>query len=377
MKNNKRLAIFAHFDKQSIIDQYVINYLLELRKYSEIIFVSDGILSDEEQAKIKDLCFTIISKRHGEYDFGSYKIGFQLLQEEYPNKLAEIDELLFVNDSCYLVGSLEKIFANMEQKQDCDFWGLTDEYTSFDNPRYHLQSYFLVFRKTVFTSNLFQNFISQITKQESKDEIIYKYEIGLSEFLIKNNKKPFAYFGVDKVGYFLVDNHIDIADKISVILEKNSNISLRYLLLMTNNIFNVHTLNYSHSNKFYLLLKMDFPLIKRKILDAKEHFLFDEKLTFFWRGIVEKFYPNSTKQIEEHCNRIGVVLKKQKIIKNRFNLFLSSLIATKLFYIKKYTKNGKNVTTIKFLFFKIKYGGFTRFKIFGLRILKITNEEAK
>ncbi|MBT5828295.1 MAG: lipopolysaccharide biosynthesis-like protein, partial [Alphaproteobacteria bacterium] len=40
----KRITIFAHFDKQNIIDDYVIDYLKELRKYSEIIFVSDGDL---------------------------------------------------------------------------------------------------------------------------------------------------------------------------------------------------------------------------------------------------------------------------------------------------------------------------------------------
>jgi lipopolysaccharide biosynthesis protein len=49
----KRIIIFAHFDKQNIIDPYVIDYLKELKKYSEIIFVSDGDLAKSEIYKIK------------------------------------------------------------------------------------------------------------------------------------------------------------------------------------------------------------------------------------------------------------------------------------------------------------------------------------
>ena len=37
----KRLAIFAHYDKDNIIDDYVIYYLKELKKsFETIIFVS-------------------------------------------------------------------------------------------------------------------------------------------------------------------------------------------------------------------------------------------------------------------------------------------------------------------------------------------------
>ena len=100
---NERIVIFAHYDKQNIIDPYVIDYLEELKKYSEIIFVSDGNLKDKELQKIQNLCFDNICQKHGEFDFGSYKRGFLLLKEKYTEKFNNLDEILFVNDSCYFI----------------------------------------------------------------------------------------------------------------------------------------------------------------------------------------------------------------------------------------------------------------------------------
>ncbi len=87
----KRVTIFAHYDKQNIVDPYVITYLTELKKYSEIIFVSDCNLKEQEIKKIENLCFDNIYKKHGEYDFGSYKFGFQLLQNKYSDKFNKLD----------------------------------------------------------------------------------------------------------------------------------------------------------------------------------------------------------------------------------------------------------------------------------------------
>ena len=71
----------------------------------------------------------------------------------------------------------------MKKRGDVDFWGLTNKYTDLKNIRYHLQSYFLAFRKNVFLDIKFQDFVSNIKKLNNKSQIINLYEIGLSEFL--------------------------------------------------------------------------------------------------------------------------------------------------------------------------------------------------
>ena len=93
--SNKRIAIFAHFDKEQLIDEYVVNYLLGLAQVSgKIIFVSDGDLADSEREKISIICSDVIAVKHGEYDFGSYKRGFSLLKDKYLNELNATEEII-------------------------------------------------------------------------------------------------------------------------------------------------------------------------------------------------------------------------------------------------------------------------------------------
>jgi hypothetical protein len=370
----KRVVIFAHFDKHNIIDPYVISYLEELKKYSEIIFVSDGDLKQEEISKIDNLCFDNICFKHNEYDFGSYKRGFELLKTKYSEKFNKLDEVLFVNDSCYLVGSFDRVFADMKKKVGVDFWGLADDYNNFEkNNIYYIGSFFISFRKTIFLEEFFQNFISSVTKLKSHSEIVCQYEIGLNDILQRNNKKSFCRFSRQEIGSHIVKNHLSHLHIITQIITQNTNISKNLINKLLSNIFNVHTINYLHSDKFYLFLMHNFPLLKRRILGCNN--FPEEKLLFLWQEILEKEKKTeSIKQIKNHCGRIGFKLKDKSCIKNKFNIFLYFLHNLKPFYIKKYFKNGKEITTIKLLFFKIKINECKRFKLFGIIIWKMVRK---
>jgi len=205
----KRICVFAHWDKDNTIDDYVVYYLNALKEICEkIIFVSDCDLSTEETDKIKNIAYSIIAKKHGEYDFGSYKRGFLFAL----NANLEFDELIFANDSCYgPLYPLKPIFEKMD-KEKCNFWGMTrNRYGLLNrenrlsiNVSPHIQSYFIVLKKEVFTSDVFKTFISSIKAENSKDEIIEKYEIGLSQLLYKNGFKSSTY--IKK--YYFVNNCI-------------------------------------------------------------------------------------------------------------------------------------------------------------------------
>ena len=65
----KRTAVFAHYDKNNLIQDYVVCYLSELKKCAEkIIFVSDSDVLPEELKKIEGIVEQSIIGRHGEYD---------------------------------------------------------------------------------------------------------------------------------------------------------------------------------------------------------------------------------------------------------------------------------------------------------------------
>ena len=183
----KRAVVFAHYDKNSIIDDYVIYYLKELKKIADtIVFVSCCNLADKEIEKLNGIASHVIVQFHDEYDFGSYKRGFLYLQ----NRFNEFDELIFANDSCYgPLYPLEKVFSKMEN-ENSDFWGITKNNFGYKKnlkhffvKRPHVQSYFIVFKQKIFTQDFFADFMQSIKHLQTKKEIISKYEIGLTELL--------------------------------------------------------------------------------------------------------------------------------------------------------------------------------------------------
>lgn len=200
-----RIAIFAHYDKNNLIQDYVIYYLKELKKVSsKIIFVSDCNICNKELSKVSDIADFLIAKKHGEYDFGSYKRGYFCAKEN--NLLNNCNELVFCNDSCYgPLFEIEEYFSKMSSRP-VDFWGNTANTHGLKKegniktaiPFPHIQSYFLVFKPQVFNSKIFDDFIKSIKKENDKDLIIINYEIGLTKILTENNFKWDVYCDLSK-----------------------------------------------------------------------------------------------------------------------------------------------------------------------------------
>lgn len=182
----RRSAVFAHYDKDNIVDDYVMYYLGELQKVAEvIIFVSASPLPLHEIEKVRSLGIQSISEQHDEYDFGSYKRGFFALQN-----ISQYDEIVFCNDSCYgPLSPLESVFGYMNEKR-YDFWGVTQnsyDIDSLGNSKIaempHIQSYFFVINRKIALSAEFETFLAGVQKEENKTLIIFKYEIGLTKLL--------------------------------------------------------------------------------------------------------------------------------------------------------------------------------------------------
>ncbi|MGN0916083.1 MAG: rhamnan synthesis F family protein [Succinivibrio sp.] len=197
----KRIAVFAFYNKDGIIKNYVIRYLKYLKEISDsIIFIADNELDDRELEKISCLIDYSECHPHGEYDFGSYKRGFNYLKKNH--LLEDTDELVFCNDSCFCVDSLSPAFLKMDES-DCDFYALTksNEYEP------HLQSFFLVIRKRLLNSKVFDDYLNSVVHLDSFLEIVNKYEIPLKRtfeslgfksdaFLKMTGKYPVTFYPV-------------------------------------------------------------------------------------------------------------------------------------------------------------------------------------
>ena len=175
-----RFAVFASFNQNAEIPEYVVYYLSELRKVVDgIVFIADNPLKAGEAKKIAPFAFHIHAHRHGQYDFGSYKEGIQYLEEHH--FLDDSRELLICNDSCYgPFYPFSKLFSAME-KSDADFWGIT-QWRGSPHPD-HVQSYFMVFRRKVLHSSAFQGFWHDLPQFEKRKRVVDGGEIALSQSL--------------------------------------------------------------------------------------------------------------------------------------------------------------------------------------------------
>lgn len=116
----------------------------------------------------------ILRKPNIGYDFGSWACGFL-----HQPQIFNAERVLQVNDS--LLGpfwSLDAIFDDFDRDLG-DVWGLVRSRQVVP----HLQSYFIGYNADVLQSKIFKKFWHDVTVHADKQEIINRYEIGLSRLL--------------------------------------------------------------------------------------------------------------------------------------------------------------------------------------------------
>lgn len=207
----KRICLYAGHDPHGVIDDYVVHYLRELSKYADIYYLADCEMQPGELDKIANFTKAAWAERHGEYDFGSYSrlarqhVGWEVV--------GQYDELILANDSCYLLRDLGETFSRMDSRA-CDWWGMQATkglVATRKNPRnrflqpipldavraslldgfeddylydFHVGSYFVVYRRPVINDTKFRQLLDAVTGQQSKQNVILKYEVGLGRYLI-------------------------------------------------------------------------------------------------------------------------------------------------------------------------------------------------
>jgi lipopolysaccharide biosynthesis protein len=117
------------------------------------------------------------------WDFGMWKHALHNLD------LSGVDELVLTNSSVF--GPIFPLAPICEQMTNapCDFWGMTDNFERV----WHLQSYFLVFKRNVIHSEAFRLFWSSVLPYRSKIPVVLSYEVGLTSFLIDSGFHPGAF----------------------------------------------------------------------------------------------------------------------------------------------------------------------------------------
>ena len=178
---NRRLAVFAAFCGKGRIPETTLFYLRGLREVvDQIVFVSNSPVFPDEIRKLDGLVRIAVFRHHGQYDFGSYKIGFDEARRAGLLDPGSADELILANDSCYgPVVPLRETFQIMASRP-CDFWGLT-AFNGFGIE--HIQSFFLVFRRRVLDGPELSRFLDSVHREPNRWWVIIHYETQLTQVL--------------------------------------------------------------------------------------------------------------------------------------------------------------------------------------------------
>ena len=181
MSKAKRLFLFAGYDKDGIIDDALIYYVSALSKHGDIIVCMDCDCADNETKKLKPYTISIIAKRHGEYDFGSYKRAYQYADEH--KLLKNYDVIYLVNDSVFgPLFNILKTLQNMEEKTT-DASGLV---VSKHKTHAYMESWFVRLNKNIFMNKWFSDFMSSVKHEVTKAKVTIKYEHGLTNVITNN-----------------------------------------------------------------------------------------------------------------------------------------------------------------------------------------------
>ena len=154
----KRICLFAGYDSNNIIHNYVVYYLKELSTVADIYYMADNEISDEEKEKIAPYVKGAYGFNHKKYDFGSWQELIKIIGWE---KFSEYDELILTNDSVFgPLYPIKELFEKIENDTEWDMCGIDRNY---GKSSWYLSSYFLVFRNKSFLSDAFKNHIMGIT----------------------------------------------------------------------------------------------------------------------------------------------------------------------------------------------------------------------
>ena len=175
---HQAVTVFAAYSSDGTVSDYVINYLKAIKEITpNIVYITDNPMKPSEAKKLKPYVTHLEAKRHGEYDWGSYKRGFNWLKtQHFLDSASEL--LIFANDSTLLV---EKSFKPVINKfsSDADFYGITAN----QDGTYHIQSYFLAFRPQVYTHPAFADYLNNVTQQKDGLTVAYRYEVPFTLYL--------------------------------------------------------------------------------------------------------------------------------------------------------------------------------------------------
>jgi len=207
-ENSKRLGIFFFYDEDGIVDDYLPYYLKDLNEnLDELLVVVNGCLNEVSAASIKTITNNILIRENIGFDVWAYKDG---LSHYGWGALNSYDEIVFANFTNFgPIYPFQEAFGEMRSR-DVDFWGLTKHYghpfDPYNKCKYgyipaHIQSSFIVVRKSMFSSEQYQTFWDTMPMIKGYEDSICSYEAIFTKDFESYGFRSDVYVDTDDLQY--------------------------------------------------------------------------------------------------------------------------------------------------------------------------------
>lgn len=251
-----KICTFLHYSTSVELPYYVRIYIEELSNYfDKVIVLSNNANLQKQDLNISENIQFKYFENLG-YDFGLF---YRFITTQ---NLDDFSQIAIVNDSNILINNLDNIF-NWSENNNSDFWGLIDSlekpWFSTHTQNYHIQSHFIVLNEKAikcltdfFASVNISEIFNEKDLKKLRRQIINEWEIGLSQYLIKQELKPSTFI-------------------------KSKNVCLKYKSKKK---------NIAHSLFHKLIAKENYPLLKKKIVTKKRKWYLYKEIS--WKETILK-----------------------------------------------------------------------------------------
>ncbi|MGN0973048.1 MAG: rhamnan synthesis F family protein [Aristaeellaceae bacterium] len=210
--NVKRLGIFTFYEKDGVVDGYVLYFLEHLVKLTErLVIVVNGKLSTDGRKALQKITGEIVLRDNTGFDAWGVREG---LMHVGLKKVAGYDELIVANDTNFgPVLPLEDMVNTMAARK-VDFWGISS-HAGFESDPFqcnpygfvpeHVQSYFYAVRRSLLGSEVFRRFWTELPALPDYNHAVGLYETVMTRYFTEHGYTWSTYMDAEAY-YPLTDN---------------------------------------------------------------------------------------------------------------------------------------------------------------------------
>lgn len=185
-----RLGIYTIFDKDGVVDEYILFFLKALSVWtSRLVVVCNGYLTEQGHEQLEALGCEVICRENTGFDAWGVKAGLEYVGFD---KLEAYDEVVISNNTLFgPVCDMRPMFETMSARK-VDFWGIAShegmkDFDPFNCNPYgyvpeHIQSYFYAVRRRLLHSKNFRNFWENLPELNHYNAAVGMYETVMTKF---------------------------------------------------------------------------------------------------------------------------------------------------------------------------------------------------